>query len=81
MHEGKFRDVKIFVNIAAQDDDFTVIPGEILQENNLLKRLNLFEHRSLELYMYCPSYFRSRSNLTKSKRVDARSTWQLQKVA
>ena len=29
VHEGKFRDVKIFVNIAAQDDDFTVIPGEI----------------------------------------------------
>lgn len=29
VHEGKFMDVKIFVNIAAQDDDFTVIPGEI----------------------------------------------------
>jgi len=27
VHEGKFRDVKIFVNLAAQDDDFTVIPA------------------------------------------------------
>ncbi|CAG5109798.1 Oidioi.mRNA.OKI2018_I69.chr2.g4286.t1.cds [Oikopleura dioica] len=27
VHEGKFRDVKIFVNISSQDGDFTVIPG------------------------------------------------------
>ena len=34
VHEGKFRDVKIFVNIAAGDEDFTIIPGKFWQELN-----------------------------------------------